>query len=173
MASTTITPPASAPAAPQAPATPAPVTPTPTPAPVTSPVTTPAAPQTLEERLSTGWDKAKASVPLEEAEELTPEIPELAETPEITAAPATEETTTVVPGEETTGETAETPELPEKADVEKVPAVPEFVLDDSEAGDPQLLAKELKADPGAQKFFDDRPELKNQVFAALRRDAET
>ena len=34
------------------------------------------------------------------------------------------------------------------------------------------MAKELKADPVATKFFDDRPELKNQVFAALRRDSE-
>jgi hypothetical protein len=36
----------------------------------------------------------------------------------------------------------------------------------------KTLFKELKADPAAQKFFEDRPELKNKVMAALRRDTE-
>ena len=50
---------------------------------------------------------------------------------------------------------------------------PALLIDDAEALTPQGLAKALKDNPEVEKFFSDNPEIKNQVFAALRRDNET
>lgn len=173
MATTTVTPPASAPAA--APSTPAaaPSTPVTTTAPATTaapettaPVTaseTTSEPKSMSDRLAEGWEKAKAAVPLEEKDETIPETEattetaETTETPEVEAAPETK-----------TEETAETPETTETPEV----TADAVEWDDGDVADPAALANELKNDPAAQKFFEDRPALKGQIFGALRRDKE-
>lgn len=155
MATPTIAPPAVAPA--PAASTPAaapstPVVSTPTPAPSPAPA---AEPKSMEDKLGAAWKTAKDSVPLEEPAE--PAAPEVAAAPvEEPAAPAAEPAA------------AAEPEKPAEA------AAPEFELslDDGDPASPETLFKELKADPAAQKFFEDRPELKNKVMAALRRDTE-
>lgn len=139
-------PPSAPPAAPVAtPAPAAPVSTTPTPTP------TPAEPLSLGERISQGWEKAKGQVNLEDgtvtpppAEVAPPEVSDEVVNPEIKTDPVAP----LAEGEE------------------------EFKLNlgEEEAPAPDDFAKSLK--PEHQAFFDANPELKGQVFGALRRDAE-
>jgi hypothetical protein len=169
MATTTVTPPASAPAAAApsaAPSTPVstPSTPvTPTPAPV---VSTPESTgpldsgDSLESKILAGWQKVKA-------ESVTPETP-AAEKP-AEAAPVTTEPEAVVPA------VVAEPEVKPEVKVEEKPAAPDFTIDASEFEDglaPADFAKAISTDPAVTKFFDANPAVKGQVFAALRRDAE-
>lgn len=165
MATSTVTPPASAPAA--APSTPSPAsapsssTPsTPAPAtPVSTTVETPSAePKSMADKLAEGWTAAKAAVEADQTAEEVPVVEPAA------VVPATEEEITATPVVE-----------PEKTEEEKTAAaateeVPE--LDDGQSLAPQDFFKELNSDPAAKKFFDDHPEIKNKVGAALRRDSE-
>jgi hypothetical protein len=112
----------------------------------------------MSDRLSQGWEKAKASVPLEEGAE--------------PAAPGTEgEPAVAAPAE---GEAAPVTEAVTEGEAEPATAeaAPELEFDDGVSADPVALASELKNDPAAEKFFNDRPDLKGKVFGALRRDAE-
>lgn len=147
---------ATAPITPGSAPAPAPAASSPAPsAPVSTPVSTPAPaapetssqPQSIEDKLSSGWAAAKLAVPAEVA---APETPE-----PIVAEPADE--TKVEP------------------EAEAAPAEEEFKLnldDDGVAGDPKALADWLKEHPDASKALDDNPDLKGKVFSALRRDAE-
>src|SRR5258708_1372073 len=157
MATTPAAPPVSAPAAPAASAAPAaPASSTPTPAapaaPVTTPTTPEASPQSLGDRIASGWEKAKESVNLETGEVPEPEVP--------AAEPAAEPE--IVP--EVTD-----PEVPA---AEPEPGEDEFKLnlDDKPAPAPDEFGKSLT--PEQKEFFDKNPDLKGQVFGALRRDAE-
>jgi hypothetical protein len=157
MATTTVTPPASAPAA--APSTPAPSTPsTPaTPATPAAPVTTPQEPtgDSGIDRIREGWQKAKETVAVEEV----PEEPAVEEPPAV-ETPAAEEPVTEEPAtEEPVAQPAAAEELPE--------------LDDGTTLAPQDFAKALKGNAEAEKFFNDNPDLKGQVFQALRLVNET
>lgn len=162
MSTPTITPAAPAAPAPSAPVSPAPSTPVSTPStPVTStPVAAPetSQPQTMEERLSSGWQKAKDSVKsLEETGEAVPTETETTETT-VEAAPVETE----APEGETKEEVAETPAEPE-----------EFGPIDIEDGlGPTALADFLKENPAVKEALDANPELKSGIFAALRRDSE-
>lgn len=161
MAASIVTPPAAA-----APSTPAPAaapsTPvsTPAPTPVPNTIDTPVGIQdNLEGKIGAAWEKI-VSTPIEESEPEPAAEPE-AKAEELAAAAAEPE----VKAEPEKKEPVTEPEA--KAD--------EFKLtldDDGEAASPESLFKELKADPAAQKFFEDRPDLKNKVMAALRRDTE-
>ena len=159
---TTATPPVSAPAA-AAPSTPAPAS---TPSPVTSTPSTPSTPtqpQSMEDKLSAGWQAAKAAVPLEEAPTETPETPAETITPEAETTP--EVTETPAPEAETTPAEPETTETPAETPTE------ELVLDDGTAADPRMLADWLTKNPDVKKAFDADPDFKNYAFAAFRRDA--
>jgi len=166
MATTTVAPvSAPAPSAP-APAAAPPVSSTPAPSTPSVSVDSPSvgSSDTLEATLGKAWENAKAAVPLDGGE------PEPAKEPGVTE-PAAE-----VPKEEPAAAPAE-PEAKAEPEKKEPVATPEeeFKLaldDDGEAASPESLYKELKADPAAQKFFEDRPELKNKVMAALRRDTE-
>lgn len=158
-------PPAAAPAAPAAPAS------TPTPAPSTPAApSVPSAPTTsqpaettersLEQRISEGWDKAKASVSTESTEEpaadTTPAAPPAEPAPAVVAPP---EEITAPAGEPTTEDKTEpAAEMPE--------------IDFGEPTTPQDFAAAIKGDAATEKFFNEHPELKQSVFAALRRDSE-
>jgi hypothetical protein len=163
MATTTVTPPAAAapstPAPAAAPSTPVSTTPT---APAPNTIDTPVGVQdNLEAKLGAAWEAAKAAVPGDESGEPVPAAEDAPAPAEEVATPATE------------SETAAEPEA--KPEAVAQPAEDEFKFaldDDGEAASPETLFKELKADPAAQKFFEDRPELKNKVMAALRRDTE-
>lgn len=114
----------------------------------------------MEERLSQGWERAKAAV----AEQLEEEP----------AAPAPEP---VAPAEPAPGEPAAEPGAePEAKPAEPAaPAEEEFKFnleDTGEPGTPAGFAEAIKTSPEVQKFFDEHPDLKGQVFGALRRDAE-
>jgi len=174
MASTTIAPPASAPAAAptaapapaSAPAsTAAPSTPAAQP---TTPAAQPSTPLSMGDRLSQGWEKAKASVPVSD------DKPEAAAQPEAGAQPAA----TPADGTKPEGEAAAQPEAGAQAEGDGKPkegAQPEeaeFTIDDIDTLAPQDFARELATDPQVKAFFDSKPELKNKVFAALRRDTE-
>lgn len=160
MSTTSVTP-AAAPAAPAAPSTPAPA------APATTAPSTPSAPPpsqgqelSTQERLSQGWDKAKQSVAVEE------------ESPEADAveAPPVEE---VVPGAAEEAPAEEAGEVTEPTGEAAEEEQPELYLEDGEALTPQSLAKEIRNSPEVEKFFNERPEIKQAIFAAVRRDTET
>jgi hypothetical protein len=168
MATGIVTPPvAAAPSAPAPAAAPSTPVSTPAPAPTPAPNTIDSpvgSSDNLEAKLGADWKAAKAAVSLDQPDEPAAEpaaaAPEAVKEP---AAPATEP--------EATAETDKKPE----AVAEPAAPTDEFKLaldDDGEAASPEALFKELKADPAAQKFFEDRPDLKNKVMAALRRDTE-
>lgn len=161
MATTPVAPPAASapPAAPAAPvSTPAPAAPassTPTPAVPATPAT-PAAPQSIEERISSGWKDIQERTNLEEG---TVDDPEAAPpVPDPAAPPA-----------EVSEEVVNPLEVKPPDDV----ADDEFKLnleEDTPAPDPAEFA--TKMTPEQKAFFDAHPDLKGQVFGALRRDAE-
>jgi hypothetical protein len=163
MSTSTVAPPAAAPAA-AAPSTPAPVS-TPAPAaPATTTPSTPSQPLSMGDRLAQGWQKAKDSVPL------TDDAAPAAATPVAEAAPPVEE-----PAADPAAGTADDAPAAEGAAAEPVADPDGFTIDDEDATEgmaPADFAKELTSDPAAKAFFDSKPELKNKVFAALRRDAE-
>lgn len=155
MSTPAIAAPVSAPAPAASSPAPAPVTtPTPAPSPTPTPAPVTSEPQSMEDKLGAAWKAVRESTSTAEpvTEAVTP-------SPEEPATPATEPE--AVAETETAAEPAE-------------PATPEFELslDDGDPASPEALFKELKADPAAAKFFEDRPELKNKVMAALRRDTE-
>lgn len=117
----------------------------------------------MGDRLAQGWEKAKASVPTEENLEATTETTEepAAAATEVTEAPAA--ATTEQTEEEKTAAAAEAP----------AEETSQFTLDDDgEAASPKAFADFLKEHPEASEALDASPELKNKVFAALRRDTE-
>lgn len=159
------TPSAPAPAAPAS-STPAPVT-APAPATPAAPVSNPSGELSTQDKLRAEWQEAKASVPLEEQNGSPAPAEEV-------AAPAAAEVTAQTPEEIAEAAAAETPaetpapgETPAEVTAAEVPE-----LDDGVSLGPQEFAKAIEADEATKKFFDDHPEIKGQVFGALRRDAE-
>jgi hypothetical protein len=151
--------PPSTPSPAPAPSAPAATTPTPSPAP--APSTSPFSEgPSIEDKLTSAITSAREAVTKESGEPA--------------AAPPAE----VKPAEEAKPEAAAEPKVEEAKPAEAAEAKPaeaesteELVLDETDLT-PPLFAQELKKDPQAQKFFDDHPDLKRQVFAALRRDTE-
>lgn len=150
-------------AAPAAPAAPAPSTAAVTPA---APAATPATPKTMEQRLSEGWAHAVEQV---KKDTETPEQktePKTEPTPEVKTEPAE-----ATPAAEKT-EPVEQPEAKTEPAAEATPELQFAPIDDSSVLNPKQFADELKKSPDAEKFFNENPELKNSVMAALRRDSE-
>jgi hypothetical protein len=118
------------------------------------------------DRLAQGWAKARAADGTEAGTAVAePEVTETEDQPEIGEVTETE------PGED---ETAVAGEGEEAAETTEQPADgidPNF-FDDGESLGPQSFMKEVNADPAVEKFFNEHPELKNKVCAALRRDTE-
>lgn len=170
----------SAPAAPSSPSAPAPAAPasstptpqsTPTPAAPSTPVSNPSGELSIQDKLRSGWNEAKAAVPLEEgngsaapAEVPAAEVP-AAEAPAQTAEEIAE--AAAVAGD--TPAEGETPAGEQPAAAAAAAEVPD--LDDGTAFGPLDFAKALT--PEAKKFFDDNPEIKGKVFSALREREET
>ena len=155
--------PASAPAAPSSAPAAAPASPAPAPAAATPP--SPAAPAPTVENagsISEAWERAVASVPIEEEQRAEEEA-------------AVEEPAAEVPAaesEEPAAEPAAEPEAVAEQPTAETEPVPELILEDGDFG-PKELGDFLKKDAAVEKFFNDHPEVKNRVFAMARRDQET
>src|SRR5208283_153292 len=158
MATPTITPtPSVASAAPAAPVS-APSTPA-----VSTPVSTPESPQSWESKLAADVTKVM-SEPVDDDTvvegDATPaaEAAPSEETPAVEAAPAEDEAAA---------------EAVEAAPVE-APAEDDikFEIDSGEEVGPDALSKFLNENVSAKEALDANPELKNSLFAALRRDTE-
>jgi len=121
----------------------------------------------VQDILAQGWNKVTSEQPAAEAD---------APAAEAQAAPA--EAAAPVEGAEQLKTEAEITAGEQPAEGQQAAAAtddqdfqPSF--EDGEAFGPQNFMKEIATDEGATKFFNEHPEVKNMVCAALRRDVET
>jgi hypothetical protein len=119
----------------------------------------------MQERLAEGWQKAKASVPLEEAQPgAEPAAAPAAEPAPLAAEPAPAAEPGADPASEPAAAAAQPAAEPDEYKIN---------FDDTgEAATPESFAEFLKTSPELAQALDANPEMKTKIFSALRNDTE-